>query len=103
MLLLVCKSPPDDKVVREWVDMALMTAMFQQNPALLLLGPGVHNLTTPDSALGDLAGLLPEPCRVDATALPDAVTAFDPVLDYQLLDGAAIRELFGRAHQVITL
>lgn len=103
MLLLVCKSPPDGSAVREWADMALMTAMFQQKPVLLLLGPGVQNLTTPDSALGDLAGLVSEPCRVDATALPEPVTEIEPVLDYQPLEAAAIRALFEHAHQVITL
>ncbi len=102
MLLLVCKSPPEDDAVREWTDMALMTAMFQQHPVLLLLGPGVQNLTG-DSPLTELAGLLPEPCRVDAAALPDGGPAGDPVLDYQGLDTANIRQLFARADKVVTL
>jgi hypothetical protein len=103
MLLLVCKSPPEDIAVREWTDMALMAAMFQQQPVLLLLGSGVGNLTAPDSGLSDLAGLLAEPCRVDATALPDDGPTHDAALDYQRLDTAGIRQLYARARQVVTL
>lgn len=101
-MLLVCKSPPDELAVREWTDMALMTAMFQQHPTLLLLGPGVRNLWG-NSPLTDLAGLLPEPCRVDMAALPDGAPAGEPVLEYQGLDAEGIRQLYAQARQVITL
>jgi len=82
--------------------MALMAALFQQDPTLLLLGPGVQNLSG-DSPLAELAGLLPEPCRVDATALPDSASGGAPVLDYQHLEPEGIRGLYGQARQVITL
>lgn len=102
MLLLVCKSAPENDAVREWTDMALMTALFQQHPTLLLLGPGVQNLTG-DSPLAELAGLLSDPCRVDAAALPDGGPAGDPMLEYQRLDATEIRQLFAQADKVVTL
>lgn len=103
MLLLVCKSAPEDSAAREWTDMALMAAMFQQHPVVLLLGSGVRNLTAPETALSDLAGLLTEPCRVDAAALSHDPGAEDTALDYECLDTAGIRQLYARARKVLTL
>lgn len=103
MLLLVCKTPPGNTAVREWTDMALVAALFQQAPILLLLGPGADNLTGPDSPLAELEGLLTEPVRVDENARPGRHGTAEPVLAHEPVDGEGVRSLFARADQVVTL
>jgi hypothetical protein len=101
MLLLVCHSAPGETGVREWTDMALMAALFQRDPVLLLLGAGARNLFDPDTPLAELAELPVSSCRVDGSGLPK-----DPgqaVLDHERLDADGIRALFAEADQVVSL
>lgn len=101
MLLLVCKSAPGGTAVREWTDMALMAALFQRDPVLLLLGPGVRNLFDPDSPLAELADLPVGACRVDAESVP--ANAGTALLSHERLDTGGVRALFAQADQVVNL